>query len=168
MPQANTATIDAVRPHDAIRLAFVLGVLTLLQACSTTRATIPVSRGTAGTHIAALAESQLGAAYRFGGDSPQGFDCSGLVRYVFEQAGIAVPRTAQQLQLAAEPVPADQLQPGDLVFFRIASGRVEHVGIYVGDGTFVHAPRSGRPVRSELLGDDYYQRRYAGAGRLWN
>jgi cell wall-associated NlpC family hydrolase len=79
-----------------------------------------------------------------------------------------VPRTAQEQQQAAEAVPADELQPGDLVFFRIASGRVDHVGIYVGDGAFVHAPRSGRPVRSELLGDNYYQRRYAGAGRFSN
>ncbi len=145
----------------------MLGILPLLQACSTTRGTPPASPGNSGTRIAALAESQLGAPYRFGGDSPQGFDCSGLVRYVFEQAGLAVPRTTQQLQQAAKPVPADRLQPGDLVFFRIASGRVDHVGIYVGDGAFIHAPRSGRPVRSELLGDDYYLRRYAGAGRLW-
>ena len=150
-----------------MRLVLVLGILPLLQACGTTRGVAPSSPDDSGTRIAVLAESQLGAPYRFGGDSPQGFDCSGLVRYVFGQAGIAVPRTAQQLQQAAEPVPADHLQPGDLVFFRIASGRVDHVGIYVGDGEFVHAPRSGRPVRSELLGDNYYQRRYAGAGRLW-
>lgn len=143
-------------------------MLPLLQACSTTRGTLPSVPEDSGTRIAALAESQLGAPYRFGGDSPLGFDCSGLVRYVFGQAGIAVPRTAQEQQQAAEAVPVDQLQPGDLVFFRIASGRVDHVGIYVGDGAFVHAPRSGRPVRSELLGDNYYQRRYAGAGRLWN
>jgi cell wall-associated NlpC family hydrolase len=157
-----------VRFQNSIRLALVLGSLALLQACSTTHGALPASSEDSGTRIAALAESQLGAPYRFGGDSPQGFDCSGLVRYVFEQAGITVPRTAQQLQLAAEPVPADHLQPGDLVFFRIASGRVDHVGIYVGDGAFVHAPRSGRPVRSELLGDNYFQRRYAGAGRLWH
>lgn len=142
-------------------------MLSLLQACSTLHGRLPANPGDSGSRIAALAESQLGAPYRFGGDSPRGFDCSGLVRYVFEQAGITVPRTAQQLQQAAAPVPADRLQPGDLVFFRIASGPVDHVGIYVGDGAFVHAPRSGRPVRSELLGDNYYQRRYAGAGRLW-
>lgn len=157
-----------MRFHDWIRLVLVLGILPLLQACSTTRGTLPSSPDASGTRIAALAESQLGAPYRFGGDSPRGFDCSGLVRYVFQQAGITVPRTAQAQQQAAEPVPADQLQPGDLVFFRIASGGVDHVGIYVGEGAFVHAPRSGRPVRSELLGDNYYQRRYAGAGRLQN
>ena len=151
-----------------IRLALLLGILPLLQACSTTRGTLVSGPDESRAQIAVLAESQLGAPYRFGGDSPRGFDCSGLVRYVFGQAGITVPRTAQAQQQAAEAEPADQLQPGDLVFFRIGSGRVDHVGIYVGDGAFVHAPRSGRPVRSDLLGDNYYQRRYAGAGRLWN
>jgi cell wall-associated NlpC family hydrolase len=155
-----------VRLQDSIRLALVPGVLLLLQACAATRGTEPAGVDQSGMRIAAAAESQLGAPYRFGGDSPRGFDCSGLVHYVFGQSGIIVPRTAREQQQAAEPVPADQLRPGDLVFFRIASERVDHVGIYIGGGAFVHAPRSGRPVRSELLGDDYYQRRYAGAGRL--
>ena len=146
----------------------LLIVMLALPACTLVREPASETAPDLGARLAALANSQLGAPYRFGGDSPQGFDCSGLVRYVFERNGIAVPRTAQAQQRAAQPVAADSLRPGDLVFFRVAGGAVNHVGIFVGDGAFVHAPRTGKPVRQELLGDSYYQRRYAGAGRLWH
>jgi cell wall-associated NlpC family hydrolase len=157
----------AVKFSATLRCLIFSTWLLALSACSLVResATPPVQD--IGAKIATSASLQLGAPYRFGGDSPQGFDCSGLVRYVFEQHGIAVPRTAQDQQRAAQPVAADSLQPGDLVFFRVSGGAIDHVGIYVGEGAFVHAPRTGKPVRQELLGDNYYQRRYAGAGRLW-
>lgn len=118
-----------------------------------------------GEQAASMATEQLGAPYLFGGATPQGFDCSGLVRYVFGTLGIAVPRTASEQLQRAEPVPQDRLQSGDLVFFRMAADRVDHVGIYVGQGEFIHAPRSGRPVSRDSLAEPYFLRRYAGAGR---
>lgn len=120
-----------------------------------------------GRLLLARAERQLGAPYRFGGASPQGFDCSGLVRWVHGEAGITVPRTAAGQQLEARPVPVGELQAGDLVFFRIAGRAVDHVGIYAGDGRFLHAPRSGRTVGYDRLDDPWWSSRQAGAGRFW-
>jgi murein DD-endopeptidase len=111
------------------------------------------------------AHGLIGAPYRWGGATPTGFDCSGLVYYTFRKAGVDVPRTSQQQFRAATPVPRHQVEPGDLVFFG-HGGRVSHVGIYAGDGHFIHAPVSGRPVTLESLDESYYRRRFAGAGRL--
>jgi cell wall-associated NlpC family hydrolase len=147
----------------AIRL-LVLAAILAAPACSVVRAPEPVAPSQ-GEQLAQLASAQLGAPYRFGGATPQGFDCSGLVRYVFGAAGIIVPRTAAEQLQRAEPVQLNSLQPGDLVFFRIASERIDHVGIYAGQGGFIHAPRSGRPVSRDSLAEAYYQRRFAGAGR---
>jgi cell wall-associated NlpC family hydrolase len=113
--------------------------------------------------------AQVGVPYHYGGSSPaQGFDCSGLVSYVFGQQGIAVPRTAAQQFAAAQPVREQDLRPGDLVFFRLAGPRTEvsHVGIYSGQGRFVHAPQSGRRVGEASLDDEYYRARLAGFGRF--
>jgi len=120
-----------------------------------------------GEELARRALAYLGAPYRFGGSSPAGFDCSGLVFHVHGRAGVVVPRTAPAQRRAALPVRMDALEPGDLVFFRIGSANVDHVGVYVGDGRFVHAPRSARPVSLERLDDPYYRRKAAGAGRFW-
>jgi cell wall-associated NlpC family hydrolase len=122
-----------------------------------------------GDAIARAALEQMGAPYRFGGAEPaRGFDCSGLVLYVHGQQGIAVPRTAAGQFAAARRVEPGDLEPGDLVFYRIAPGSrdVTHVGIYVGQGRFVHAPQSGRHVGEALLDDPYWRQRFAGAGRL--
>jgi cell wall-associated NlpC family hydrolase len=116
-----------------------------------------------GVEIVRRAEALIGTPYRYGGADPQGFDCSGLVRYVFAGSGVDVPRTAAEQQVAARPVPDDDLEPGDLVFFRMPE---THVGIYAGDGTFIHAPRSGRPVTRARIDDPYYILNFAGAGRL--
>jgi peptidoglycan endopeptidase LytF/peptidoglycan endopeptidase LytE len=119
-----------------------------------------------GQKIADLARSQLGAPYRFGGTDPAGFDCSGLVRFVFSQLQIDAPRTAAGQQRAAEPVLLAALQPGDLVFYRAAASSTDHVGIYIGDSQFVHAPRAGRVVEIRRLDDPWYAQRFSGAGRL--
>jgi cell wall-associated NlpC family hydrolase len=113
--------------------------------------------------------AQVGAPYRYGGSSPaQGFDCSGLVSYVFGQQGIAVPRTAAQQFAAAKSIREQDLRPGDLVFFRLAGPRAEvsHVGIYSGQGRVVHAPQSGKRVGEASLDDEYYRERLAGFGRF--
>lgn len=101
----------------------------------------------------------VGTPYRHGGNSPQGgFDCSGLVVYVFrDAAGIELPRTAQAMAALPLPtIPRERLQPGDLVFFGQA-GRVGHVGIHVGEGRFVHAPNEGGTVRLDRLDAPYWR-----------
>jgi cell wall-associated NlpC family hydrolase len=120
---------------------------------------------TVGERAAAIALKQVGAAYRYGGASPTGFDCSGLVHYSFRNAGKTVPRTTGQLWSTAEAVAYDELQAGDLLFFRF-DGKMSHVGIYVGDERFVHAPSSGRSVSVESLDEDYYRQAFIRAGRL--
>jgi cell wall-associated NlpC family hydrolase len=122
--------------------------------------------GDPGRVVLQAAESRLGAPYRYGGAGPDAFDCSGLVTYAYGQLGLFVPRTAAQQFAAATPVPRDDLRPGDLVFFRLDGREVSHVGIYAGDDRFVHAPQSGGEVRMARLDDDYFRRRFAGAGRL--
>ena len=112
-----------------------------------------------------MAHGLIGTPYRWGGATPAGFDCSGLVYYTFREAGVDVPRTSQQQFRAATPVPRHQVEAGDLVFFGHGS-RISHVGIYAGDGHFIHAPETGRPVSLGRLDEDYYRRRFAGAGRL--
>lgn len=121
-----------------------------------------------GQRLLGIAQSFVGAPYRYGGSSPQqGFDCSGLVLRVHELAGLAVPRTAEAQHAAASPVAEAALQAGDLVFFAARRGAVDHVGIYAGDGRFVHAPRSGRPVGYDRLDDPWFATRFVGAGRFW-
>ena len=115
--------------------------------------------------IVSLAEQMLGVPYRWGGRTPAGFDCSGLVQYTFERAGYRVPRTSREQHRAASPVPIGEAQPGDLVFFA-ESGRVSHVGIYVGEGRFIHAPSKGQRVKVSSIREEWYRQRFAGAGRI--
>jgi cell wall-associated NlpC family hydrolase len=148
------------------RLAGTL-VAVLLAACAGQPARPPPPPGTGAT-IAALAVSLVGTPYHFGGADAAGFDCSGLAVYVHERAGLTIPRTAREQQRAVRPVPLAELEPGDLVFFHIHSRRVDHVGVYVGEGRFVHAPRPGVPVTyGDLSEGGYYRQRFAGAGRFW-
>ncbi len=114
--------------------------------------------------VVAVARQVIGTPYRFGGSSPdRGFDCSGLVQYSHASAGVGTPRTVSEQKRRAAPRDPDRLRPGDLVFFdtRYKGG---HVGIYTGDGRFVHAPSSGGRVREDRLDDPYWHRRISGAG----
>ena len=120
-----------------------------------------------GERIASGAMAQAGRPYRYGGSTPEGFDCSGLVRYVFLAAGISVPRTTTEQYRAAQQIKLGRLEPGDLLFFRVDTKQVEHVAIYTGDGRFVHAPQSGKSVETRSLDDDWYRSRLVGAGRLF-
>lgn len=125
----------------------------------------PLSQG---DRIAALATGLIGQPYRYGGEGPQGFDCSGLALYVHQQLGIAVPRTAVQQRQQADALDRSELRAGDLVFFTMGARLlVDHVGIYVGDGRFVHAPRAGSPVRLSRIDDATYGLRFAGGARYW-
>jgi cell wall-associated NlpC family hydrolase len=122
---------------------------------------------TAGEKIVSIAAEMIGTPYRYGGETPKaGFDCSGLVFYSFERMGLKVPRTAADQRKAAERVDRSDLEPGDLVFFRSSKGRVDHVGIYAGEGRFIHAPNSGSVVSYAYLDDPYYRSHFVSAGRF--
>jgi len=112
--------------------------------------------------------SLIGVRYRFGGTSPEtGMDCSGLVQHVFGQAlGFALPRRSEEMSRAGTPVPREALQPGDLVFFNTLRRAFSHVGIYIGENRFVHAPAPGGRVRVESIGSRYWARRFNGARRV--
>ncbi len=125
-------------------------------------------RGDPATHTAVtFAKQQIGVPYRFGGNSPQGgFDCSGLVFYSFSRAGLEVPRTTDGLYDRTFPVDPRELRQGDLLFFSI-KGKISHVGIYVGNGKFVHAPSSGKSVTYASLSNPYWLDHLVRAGRLF-
>ncbi len=127
-----------------------------------------MSRAAATDMLLTLAWSLRGTVYHYGGHTPErGFDCSGLVRYVFRHAlGIALPHRARAQFDHGEHVARDQLKPGDLVFFRTHGRRISHVGIYLDDGRFLDAPRTGEVVRVDRLDNPYWSRRYAGARRI--
>jgi cell wall-associated NlpC family hydrolase len=120
-----------------------------------------------GDDIAVRAISLLGKPYIWGGADLTGFDCSGLVRFIYDQVGIPVPRTAAAQYSAAKPIALAGLKPGDLLFFRTQGQRISHVAIYTGEGRFIHAPRTGQPVEFRMLDDEYYRAHLAGAGRLF-
>lgn len=114
-----------------------------------------------GKGIVDIARRYIGTPYRFGGASPSGFDCSGLVRYVFSRAGYALPRRASEQWELLKPTRIPQ--PGDLVFFKIKSNKITHVGIYAGNFHFIHAPRTGRTVGLDDIRSSYWRKYYAGS-----
>lgn len=110
----------------------------------------------------------VGIRYRRGGTSPEtGFDCSGFVGHVFRQGlGLILPRTSREISKSGEVVKRNELQPGDLVFFKTMRHAFSHVGIYLGDNLFVHAPASGGQVRVEDMRTGYWGKRFNGARRI--
>ncbi len=121
-----------------------------------------------GAQIVDYAYQYLGYSYVYGGESPEeGFDCSGFVYYVYSQFGYSLNRTASDQYDNGTFVPYDQLELGDLVFFSPrGSMSIGHVGIYVGDGYFIHATSPGDVVRITALSTEYYTARYVGAKRI--
>ena len=109
----------------------------------------------------------LGVAYRFGGASPSGFDCSGFMQYIFRKAfAVNLPRTSAEQANVGVAVNRSQLQPGDMVFFRTAGSRISHVGMYIGNDRFIHAPRTGKRIEITSLSNRYWSARYATARRV--
>jgi cell wall-associated NlpC family hydrolase len=122
-----------------------------------------------GASVVALAEAQIGTPYFWGGASPGGFDCSGLVQWVYGQVGVSLPRTAQAQFDLATPIDRSQLQPGDLLFYAQtypSSDWITHVGIYVGNGQMINAPTDGDVVRTMPAFDGFWGDHFAGAGRV--
>ena len=153
--------------------ALLITVLAAVSGCSSNppdsaahrpAATTVVQGQRIGERAAAVALDQVGVPYRYGGATTRGFDCSGLVQYSYGKAGKTVPRTTGQLWSAMQPVERHELQAGDVLFFRI-EGKMSHVGLYVGQQTFVHAPSSGRTVSVQKLTAPYYSAAFIRAGR---
>ena len=130
-------------------------------------ALVPPGNGVAdGYALSGTALSLRGAPYRDGGDNPQGFDCSGFVKYVYEKNGVAMPRQVREQFQIGKKVSRDRLAPGDLVFFSTVAPGASHVGIMIGGDQFVHAPSERGVVRVERLSQDYWASRFIGAKRV--
>ncbi|WP_314253803.1 C40 family peptidase [Eikenella halliae] len=113
------------------------------------------------------AMSLIGLSYRFGGNSPtQGLDCSGFMQYIFKRSmGITLPRTSAEMATVGQQVDRANLKPGDMVFFG-SGGRVSHVGMYIGNDRFIHAPRTGRDIEITSMNGNYWKSRYITARRV--
>ena len=158
-------------------LPLVLGLAALAGGCSSApqraayeapQVTLEtrVADAVVGGAIAELAKDMVGTRYRYGGTDPvDGFDCSGLVFYTYGQAGYEVPRTSRELFRATRKISVGDADPGDLMFFQDET-KLSHVGIYLGDGWFVHAPASGQRVAVANLDSPYYQQHLVAVGRL--
>lgn len=121
-----------------------------------------------GQAVCDFAAQFLGVPYLWGGTSPSGFDCSGLVQYVYAQLGYSLNRVADDQMKNGIPVSRDELMPGDIIGFSSAGlgGYASHIGIYVGDGMMIHAPHTGDVVKYTSIDSDYYAKRFAGARRI--
>ena len=152
-------------------LLFCLMLLSL-GACSSSPPNRVVKSPAPDSHpqqtVLRTAHAALGQPYRYGGRQPgQGFDCSGLVYYTHKKAGFILPRTSHDQFVASSPVPRQALQPGDVVFFRITRRKISHVGIYIGDDRFIHAPSSGKRVTTASISDPYWAKRFVRGGRFY-
>ena len=150
-------------------LMLLVGCSVVAAACAKTRLEVPtrsLSEISAPLlrerqNVVEIARKHLGAPYRWGGSSPEGFDCSGFVQYVYAQVGVSLPHNAAKQYILGVAVSRDRLQPGDLVFF----DGLRHNGIYVGNGRFIHARSSGKRVTISTLDESWYAERWVGARR---
>jgi cell wall-associated NlpC family hydrolase len=140
----------------------------------TSKATIEVATSVTSTvidvtqNVVFNALGLIGVAYRYGGNTvEQGLDCSGFVKLVFQQSmGLVLPRRSDEMSRVGSNVAGDDLQPGDLVFYNTLRRANSHVGIYIGEGKFVHSPSAGGKVRVENMNTTYWQKRFNGAKRV--
>jgi len=144
-------------------LPLVLSAWLLASGCSSTPPAENPARAAERAVEHALA--MVGKPYRYGGSSPAGFDCSGLVHYSYGRAGVRLPRSTEGLRRASRPVSAKGLQRGDLLFFDQEGKKSSHVAIYIGGDRFVHAPSTGKQVHVASFADRYWQRHFSDARR---
>ena len=149
-----------------MRFILLLSLLAL-GACAADKPYAQARHGNTGS-LTSYAQSLIGTPYKYGGNSPAtGFDCSGFVAHVFDHSlGISLPRSAEEISRAGKSVRSNELRTGDLVFFNTLHRKFSHVGIYLGDNRFIHAPSSGGKVRVENILDDYWRNTYNGARRI--
>jgi murein DD-endopeptidase len=141
------------------------GAVVVLAGEDGTVVTQPKTPPDLGAYAAQHALEVVGTPYVWGGNAPGGFDCSGLVQYSYALAGLELPRVTIKQRTASRAIPRKQLRPGDLLFFHIDGKRYSHIGIYIGDGKFVHAPRTGKFVSTASLDNPYWKRNFGGARR---
>jgi cell wall-associated NlpC family hydrolase len=153
--------------------AFLAIALLALAGCASTPHKAPAA-GSGSTRptaelagqAAGYAQTMIGRPYRHGGSSPKGFDCSGLVLYSYRQAGVSLPHSTEKQRSASRALKLAELRPGDLLFFNQEGKKYGHVAIYVGGGKFVHAPSSGKSVRSDRLDSAYWKKHLSEARRI--
>ncbi len=148
----------------------LLGTFVITSACSlepphATAQYASHSPATSQHKAVSIAEQMLGKPYRYGGNTPKGFDCSGLVYYSYSKAGYPIGRDSKSQIAQTIPIDPRELRPGDLVFFNIG-GSNTHIGIYTGNGQFIHAPSSGKRVSYASMHDKYWREHFVRAGRL--
>lgn len=130
-------------------------------------ATVSESANTIGAKLVAEAKKHLGKKYVWGATGPNTFDCSGLTQYCHKKLGISIPRTSLAQSNSGKSVSKSNLQMGDLIFWKTTSAKVGHVGMYIGNGQFIHAPNSRSVVKIDSLSNSYYSSRYVNARRYW-
>jgi hypothetical protein len=118
--------------------------------------------------IVEKARQYLGVGYHYGQSNENGFDCSGYVKYIYSSFGYDLPRSSYDQFDKSRHIKKRQVQPGDLVFFKISGRQISHVGIYIGDDLFIHAPSRGKKVTVDSMEADYYKRHFAGFGSILN
>ncbi|MDZ5471895.1 C40 family peptidase [Bacillus sp. 31A1R] len=123
-----------------------------------------VEASSSGANAASIGKKYIGTPYKYGGMSPNGFDCSGFVGYVFKKAGEPIPRSSREIYKKGKNVAKKSLKKGDLLFFNTSGKGVSHVAIYVGKGQFIHSANKG--VKIDSLSSTYWKTRYIGAKRI--
>lgn len=136
----------------------------LVAGCASYRPTPEAQAMRRGIVLDAL--GQIGRPYRYGGSTPEGFDCSGLTQYVYGLQGLRLPRTAREQHKAGEEIDLDEAEPGDLLFYRFGLFGIDHVAIYLGDGQALHAPASGRQVIVAPVAQRWWMDRFVDAVRV--